>query len=80
MDTIKIKDEISLYIEHADDRFLQLVYAMIKADQNTVIGRQVDGTPISKSELSKRAEKSENDIKEGKVQDLIEVRKEVNDW
>ena len=33
MDTIKIKEELHQYINQADDRFIQLVYAMVQADK-----------------------------------------------
>jgi hypothetical protein len=33
MDTVKIREEISKYLEQADDRFLKLVYGLISADR-----------------------------------------------
>lgn len=80
MDSVKLKEEIGQYILHADDRFLQLVHGMIKADQTSTVGYQPDGTPINKQDLINRAKASEEDIKEGRVKSLKVLKEEVKNW
>lgn len=80
MNTLKIKNEISHYLDKADDRFLQLVYGMIQADQVSVVGYDPDGSSITKDELITRAERSELDIKEGRVESLKKVQEEIKNW
>ena len=80
MNTVKIRTEISHYLEKADNRFLQLVHGMIKADQMVVVGSNPDGSAITKDDLILRANKSEKDISEGRVQSLKQVQKEMKNW
>lgn len=80
MNTLKIKSEINHYLDKADDRFLQLVYGMILADQISVTGYDAEGSAISKDELIARAERSELDIKEGRVESLKKVQEEIKKW
>ena len=80
MNTVKIRTEINHYLEKADNRFLQLVYGMIKADQMTVVGANPDGSVITKDDLILRANKSEKDINEGRVQPLKQVQQEMKNW
>ncbi len=81
MNTVKLRDEISEYLQHADDRFLKLIHGMIKADQTSVpVGYKPDGTPITKEEMIARAERSEKDIKEGRVKTSKQVREEMKNW
>jgi len=80
MNTLKIKDEISHYLDRADDRFLQLVHGMIIADQTSVAGYNADGSIIAKDDVMVRARKSEQDIKEGRVQSLEQVQEQMKKW
>lgn len=79
MDNVKLKEEIGQYIQHADERFLQLVHGMIKADQTSTVGYQPDATPITvtRQDLIASAEASEQDIKEGRVKSLEALKEEV---
>ena len=81
MNTIKLRDEISEYLQRADDRFLKLIHGMVKADQTSVsVGYNPDGTPITKEEMIARAERSERDIREGRVKTSKQVREEMKSW
>ncbi len=80
MNTVTIRDKISHYLDNADDRLLQLVYGMIKADQMSVVGSNPDGSVITKEDLIARAEKSEEDIRESRVQSLKHVQDEIKNW
>ncbi|AKP53765.1 hypothetical protein CA2015_4423 [Cyclobacterium amurskyense] len=81
MDTVKIREEISQYLQHADDRVLKLIHGLIKADQiASPVGYKPDGTAITKEELISRAERSEKDIREGRVKTSKQVREEIKHW
>lgn len=81
MDTVKIREEISNYLQHANDRVLKLIHGLIKADQRaSPVGYMPDGTPITKEELIVRAERSEKDIREGHVKSSKQVREEMKNW
>lgn len=81
MDTVKIREEISQYLQHADDRVLKLIHGLIKADQlSSPVGYKPDGTTISKEALISRAERSERDIREGHVKTSKQVREEMKNW
>ena len=81
MNTVKIKEEISEYLQHADDRILKLIHGLIKADQEpSPVGYKLDGTPITKEDLIARTEKAEEDIREGRVKTSKQLRKEIRNW
>jgi len=81
MDTVKIREEINQYLQHADDRVLKLIHGLIMADQtSSPVGYKPDGASITKEELITRAEKSERDIREGRVKTSRQVREEMKNW
>lgn len=81
MNTVKIKEEINEYLEHADDRLLKLIHGLIKADQtSSPVGYSMDGKPITKDDLLARAEKAEEDIREGRVKTSKQLREEMKNW
>lgn len=81
MDTAKIREEITQYLKHADDRVLKLIHGLVKADQtSSPVGYKPDGTAITKEQLIARAERSEMAIKEGRVKTLKQVRDEMKNW
>lgn len=81
MDTVKIREEISQYLQHADDRVLKLIHGLIKADRlSSPVGYKPDGTAITKEALISRAERSERDIREGRVKTSKQVREEMKNW
>ena len=81
MDSVKIREEISQYLQYADDRVLNLIHGLIKADQtSSIVGYKPGGAPITKEELIARAERSEKDIREGRVKTSKQVREEMKNW
>jgi hypothetical protein len=81
MDTVKIREEISQYLQYADDRVLKLIHGLIKADQtSSPVGYKSDAKPITKEELIARAERSEKEIREGCVKTSKQVREEMKNW
>jgi putative addiction module component (TIGR02574 family) len=53
MNTTKIKEELYEYINQADDRFIQLIYAMVQADKKELGLLDQD----EKDELDRRVER-----------------------
>jgi hypothetical protein len=77
----KLREELHHYINHADERFLKMVYAMSKEyNVLSVIGYNVDGSPITKENLVKRAKAASLRVKSGDYIAHEEVEKEVDNW
>jgi len=68
----ELKKELHDYIDHADERFLKMVFAMSREyNPASIVGYNVDGSPITKEAHVKRvvsASKRENT----KIIDFIE--------
>ena len=77
MSKVNIREEIKEYLQKADDRFIRLVYGMIEADRKMVVGFTPDNKPITREDLISRAQRSEDDIKKGRVKSSEQVRKEL---
>lgn len=63
----KLREELHDYINHADERFLKMVYAMSKEykKENNLVGYNVDGSPITKEDLIMRAKAASQRVKSG---------------
>ena len=72
----KIREVLHHYIDQMDDRMLRVVHAMIEAYNDDVVGSEADGSPLKRSELTKRALASEEDIKEGRVVNIEDLESE----
>lgn len=81
MSTTEIRKEIHDYIDHADDRFLKLVYAMSKEYENTlIVGYTAKGEPITKIDLQERVKAASERVKSGDFISNEELEKEVENW
>jgi hypothetical protein len=78
----KLREELHDYINHADERFLKMVYAMSKEykKQPTVAGYRVDGSPITKEDLVQRVKAASARVKSGDFLTQEEVEKEIENW
>jgi dTDP-4-dehydrorhamnose reductase len=77
----KLREELHNYINHADERFLKMVYAMSKEYKEVpVIGYNIDGSPINKEDLAKRVKAASQRVKSGDYIMHEEVEKEVENW
>jgi hypothetical protein len=72
-----LKNQIIEYLQKADDRFIRLVYGMIEADRKMVVGFTPENKPITREDLISRAQRSEDDIKKGRVKGSKQVRREI---
>lgn len=81
MGVAELKTELHNYIDHADERFLKMVYAMSREYKAPmVIGYKVDGTPITQKELVQRVTSASKRVKSGNFISHEEVEKEVENW
>lgn len=81
MTTVALRKELQQYINHADERFLKLVYAMSKEYDNTlVVGYHQNGDPITKEQLKDRAKSASNRVKSGDYIAQEELENEVKNW
>ncbi|MFW5890225.1 MAG: hypothetical protein ACOCTO_02400 [Marinilabiliaceae bacterium] len=75
MDARQIKEEIHNFIDHADERFLRLVYSMIESEKI-----EKDFFNISDDEMMARAEKSLKSVEEGRTRSVHEFKKDIATW
>ena len=68
-----LRKEIHEYVDHADQRFLALVYSMVQAEKN-----QYDLD--KESALSASLDRALQQVEEGKVTPHNEVRKKYEKW
>lgn len=81
MSTAEIREEIRDYVDKADSRLLGMIYAMLKADeQNDLVGYTAKGDLLTKEEMIARAKKADQDIKDGRVKSLDELKKDIKNW
>jgi hypothetical protein len=81
MGVAELKEELHDYIDHADERFLKMVYAMSREYKSSVvIGYNVNGTPITSKDLAQRVTSASKMVKSGNFISQEEVEKEVENW
>lgn len=77
----KLRQDLHSYIDHADETFLKMVFAMSKEYKETsTVGYNVDGSPITKESLAKRVKAASERVKSGDFVSQEEVEKEVENW
>ncbi|WP_372946900.1 hypothetical protein [Mariniphaga sp.] len=77
----KLREELHDFINHADETFLKMVYAMSKEyKKSDVVGYEVDGSPITKESLAERAKAASQRVKSGDFITQEEVEKEIENW
>ncbi len=81
MTTLQKKTKIKKYIEQkADERFLNIVYAIMEADTNLIVGYTADGKPLTRQEAKERLKKAEARINKGQYITQDELEKEAANW
>ena len=58
MNTIQIREALHQYINEADDRFIQLVYGMVKEDKKGTVVYTVQGSPLTQHQYKAEIDKS----------------------
>jgi len=81
MGTPELRDEIHDFINHADERFLKMVYAMSKEYKKPIIvGYNTDDSPITQQALREQVKSASVRVKSGDFLTQEEVEKEVESW
>lgn len=81
MGTVELRKELHNYIDHADETFLKMVHAMSKEYKKaSIVGYNVDGTPITQQDLRKRVRAASKRVKSGDYLTQEEVEKEIENW
>lgn len=75
MNTIQIKERIHDFIDHADERFLRLVYSMVESED-----AESEFFSGSDDEMIKRAKKSMQSIDKGNTRNIHAFKKDVDTW
>jgi len=75
MNTHQLKEEIVDFINHADERFIRLVYSMVESERSEA--GFFNGT---NNEMIERAKKSLKSVNEGMVRDISEFKKDIANW
>jgi hypothetical protein len=75
MESNQIKQEIFDYINHADERFLRLIYSMVESEktENDFFNTTIEA-------MSDRAKKSLESVKNGNTRSIHEFKKDVESW
>ena len=77
----ELKKELHDYIDHADERFLKMVFAMSREyNPASIVGYNVDGSPITKEAHVKRVVLASKKVKSGDFITQEDVEKEVENW
>jgi hypothetical protein len=71
----KIKEEIHNFINHADERFLRLVYSMVESEKS-----EKGFFDTTDEDMLQRARKSLKSIEEGKTRSIHEFKKDIASW
>ncbi len=77
----ELRKELHDFINHADERFLKMVYAMSKEyEEPEIVGYTLDGSPITRQHLVKRVKAASERVKSGDFLAQEDVEKEVENW
>ena len=75
MSTAQIKEKLHKYINQGDERFLKVVYAMVKAySDEENIGR------ITVDQYNKEIEEAEAEIDDGRGISHKDLKREMKEW
>lgn len=77
----ELRKELHNFINHADERFLKMVYAMSKEyEKSSIAGYDVDGSIIDEEQLIGRVRNASMRVKSGDYITQEELDKEVEEW
>jgi hypothetical protein len=77
MGAAELRKKLHKYIDRADETFLKMVHAMSKEYKSSVVGYNVDGSPITQHDLKARVKAASKRVKSGDYITQEEVEKEV---
>lgn len=86
MSSTEVRNQIDLFLNQVDDRFLIVIHAMLGTyidQQNKVsnaAGYDIDGTPRTHTELTAMLDKQVQEGRNGNYLSLEELRKASDQW
>lgn len=80
MDITTLRKELHQYIDTADGRVLNMLYAMIDADNTQIVAYTTDGKPLTINQYNKELEKAEQQIEQGNTYTHEQVKERVSQW
>ena len=75
MNTQQQKEEIYDFIDHADDKFIRLIYSMVESERS-----QAGFLNVSHDEMMERAKKSIKSVDEGMTRSIYEFKNDILTW
>ena len=77
----KLRSEVEKLIKKADDRLLEMMYAMATAYTNkNIVAYSTDGKALTREDYIKQIEEAEADIKAGRTITTTELKKRIKSW
>jgi hypothetical protein len=75
MNAQQLKEEINSFIDHADERFLRLVYSMVESERS-----EAGFFNSANDEMLDRARRSVKLVDDGKTRSILELKKDILSW
>jgi len=77
----QLRTEVESLIKQADDRLLQMVYALaITYDKGEIVAYTTGGDPLTKAEYLNELEEGRQDVESGRTISSDELKKRVESW
>jgi predicted transcriptional regulator len=77
----KLRAEVEKIIKKADDRLLEMMYAMATAYTNkNIVAYSTDGKALTREDYIQQIEAAEADIEAGKTITTVELKKRMKSW
>ena len=80
MSTLQIRETLHQYINEADDRFIQLVYGMVKEDKKGTVAHTVHGNPLTQQQYKTEIDKSRKQYEQGDYITQEELEQKAEKW
>ena len=80
METAQIREKLQSYINQADDRFIYLVYGMMKEDKKGTVIYTVKGKSLTQRQYKEDIDKARAQYKDGNYITQEELEKKTKNW
>jgi len=80
MSSIQIREELQKYINEADDRFIHLVYGMMKEDKKGTLIYTVQGQPLTRMQYKADINEARKQYEDGNYISQEELEKKTKNW
>ena len=80
METLALRKSIKSYIDKADDRMLELIYAMLNRDEQIIVAYTSNGIALNKEEYKNLLDESFNEVRNELIISQEDLESEVENW